>query len=217
MNLLSLLSVGFLLGMRHATDADHVVAVSAIVAREKRLGPACLLGAVWGLGHTATVFGVGAAIVLLKTAIPARVGLSLELAVGVMLVLLGAANLAGRRLDHASEGPSRFPFQRALAVGLVHGLAGSAAVALLVLATVPEPRQALAYLLIFGLGTLIGMLTLSALMESSMLYFVRRGAVFARALTAGTGSLSLAFGLWIVYRIGFVDGLFLSAPVWVPR
>ena len=94
-HLMSLLGLGFILGMRHSTDADHVVAVSTIVAREKRLGPACILGMVWGLGHTITIFAVGAAIIFLKLVIPARVGLSMEFAVGLMLVLLGALNVAG--------------------------------------------------------------------------------------------------------------------------
>lgn len=227
---LSLLALGFLLGMRHATDADHVVAVSTIVAREKRLGAACLLGAVWGMGHTVTIFAVGVAIVFLHIVIPARVGLSMEFAVGLMLVLLGAFNVAGRGLgalhSHAHrhaldfgwlETAGHSQIWRSLTVGLVHGLAGSAAVALLVLATISEPRAAVVYLLVFGLGTLAGMLVISAAMESSMLFFVRRGPAFARALTLGTGYLSLAFGVWVVYRIGFVDGLFLASPHWTPQ
>jgi high-affinity nickel-transport protein len=251
----SLLALGFALGMRHSTDPDHVVAVSTIVAREKRLGPACVLGMVWGVGHTVTIFAVGVAIIFLKLAVPARVGLSMELAVGLMLVLLGALNIAGRGVgalgvvehehvhdhgdaDHRHEHPKAGPHShvhahaltfgwlerpghaqlwRSLLVGLVHGLAGSAAVALLVLATIAEPRAAAAYLLVFGLGTLAGMLAISAAMEASMLVLVRRGAAFARALTLGTGLLSLAFGAWVVYRIGFVDGLFLAQPHWTPQ
>ncbi len=254
---LSLLALGFFLGMRHATDADHVVAVSTIVAREKRLGAACLLGAVWGLGHTVTIFLVGVAIIFLHIAIPARVGLSMEFAVGLMLVLLGALNIAGRGLgawaraehehphehphgDHAHhprpdegaphshphthaltfgwlENADHFQLWRSLAVGLVHGLAGSAAVALMVLAAIREPRAAVVYLLVFGLGTLAGMLVISAAMETSMLFFVRRGRAFERALTVGTGFVSLAFGIWVVYRIGFIDGLFLASPHWTPQ
>lgn len=256
-HLFSPLGLGFILGMRHSTDADHVVAVSTIVAREKRLGPACLLGAVWGLGHTITIFAVGVAIIFLKLVVPARVGLSMEFAVGLMLVLLGALNLAGRGLgalgavahehshdhddgDHAHahahsglaphthahshaltfgwlETTGHFQLWRSLCVGLVHGLAGSAAVALLVLSTIAEPRAAAVYLLVFGVGTLAGMLLISAALETSMLFFVRRGRLFERLLTAGTGLLSLAFGLWVVYRIGFVDGLFLATPHWTPQ
>ena len=255
--LLSLLALGFFLGMRHATDADHVVAVSTIVAREKRLGAACLLGAVWGIGHTVTVFLVGVAIIFLHIVIPARVGLSMEFAVGLMLILLGALNIAGRGLgtlavaehehphDHAHgdhshhhhdhdgaphshahahalsfgwlETAGHSQLWRSLTVGLVHGLAGSAAVALMVLATIQEPRAAVVYLLVFGLGTLAGMLVISAAMESSMLFFVRCGRAFERALTVGTGLLSLVFGVWVVYRIGFVDGLFRAVPHWTPQ
>lgn len=223
MNLLSLLGLGFLLGLRHATDADHVVAVSTIVSRERRLGPACLLGAVWGLGHTATVFLVGLAIVALKLVIPARVGLSFEFAVGLMLILLGGLNLDGRAAapahdhPHAARTPGRLQVWRSLSVGLVHGLAGSAAVALLVLTAVTDPRDAAVYLLVFGLGTFAGMIALSLAMEASMLFMVTRDLAFSRALTVSTGALSVAFGVWIVYRTGFVDGLFLAAPVWIPR
>ncbi len=255
--LLSLLALGFFLGMRHATDADHVVAVSAIVAREKRLGAACLLGAVWGIGHTVTIFAVGVTIILFHVVIPARLGLSMEFAVGLMLVLLGALNIVGRGLGplavaeheheheheagaphhqghehdarphtHAHthaltfgwlESPDHFQLWRSLAVGLVHGLAGSAGVALLVLATIKEPRAAVVYLLVFGAGTLAGMMVVSASLEASMRIFVRRGRAFERALTLGTGLLSLAFGVWVVYHIGFVDGLFLADPHWTPQ
>ncbi|MDD5305235.1 MAG: high-affinity nickel-transport family protein, partial [Elusimicrobia bacterium] len=93
---LSVLALGFLLGMRHATDADHVVAVSALVARDRRPGAAWLLGAVWGLGHTATLFALGVAIILFKVVIPPRAGLGMEFAVGLMLLALGALNLSGR-------------------------------------------------------------------------------------------------------------------------
>ena len=92
---LAILVIGFFLGMRHATDPDHVIAVSTIVTRERSLSKAALIGALWGVGHTLTILVVGAAIILFNLAIPPRVGLTMELAVGLMLILLGVLNLAG--------------------------------------------------------------------------------------------------------------------------
>jgi high-affinity nickel permease len=92
---LAILTIGFLLGMRHATDPDHVVAVSTIVSRERSILKAALIGILWGCGHTITIVAVGAAIILFGMAIPARVGLTMEFSVGLMLILLGALNLTG--------------------------------------------------------------------------------------------------------------------------
>src|SRR5580704_2561900 len=92
---LSIIAVGFFLGMRHATDPDHVIAVATIVTRQRNLARAALIGAFWGLGHTVTIFVVGAGIILFNLVIPARIGLSMELSVGVMLIVLGIMNVAG--------------------------------------------------------------------------------------------------------------------------
>jgi len=92
---LAILAIGFFLGMRHATDPDHVIAVSTIVSRERSIGKAAFIGILWGLGHTLTILAVGAAIILFGLAIPARVGLTMEFCVGLMLILLGVLNLTG--------------------------------------------------------------------------------------------------------------------------
>src|SRR5258708_30170584 len=92
---LAILSIGFFLGMRHATDPDHVIAVSTIVSRERSLSKAAMIGAFWGLGHTVTILIVGAAIILFNLTIPPRVGLTMELSVGFMLILLVILNLTG--------------------------------------------------------------------------------------------------------------------------
>src|SRR6202140_5950842 len=94
---LAILTVGFLLGMRHATDPDHVIAVSTIVSRERSVFKAALIGILWGCGHTITIVSVGAAIILFGMAIPPRVSLTMEFSVGLMLILLGALNLSGAR------------------------------------------------------------------------------------------------------------------------
>src|SRR5215472_13011805 len=94
-NLLAIICLGFFLGMRHATDPDHVIAVGTIVTRQRSIRHAALIGVLWGLGHTLTIFLVGAAIILFSIVIPPRVGLTMELSVGLMLVLLGILNVTG--------------------------------------------------------------------------------------------------------------------------
>ena len=94
-SLLSVIALGFFLGMRHATDPDHVIAVTTIVARHRSVKHAALIGGLWGVGHTLTILAVGGAIILLGWVIPARVGLSMEFSVGLMLILLGIMNLTG--------------------------------------------------------------------------------------------------------------------------
>src|SRR5438046_3517838 len=182
--------------MRHATDPDHVIAVTTIVARQRRVGAAALIGVLWGIGHTLTMVAVGGAIIVFGVVIPPRLGLTMELSVALMLILLGLLNVAGimrwitrtvtparvhphrhgdyvhshargetpaaqghceenpplARLDRRLGGLGLYQVLRPLAVGVVHGLAGSAAVALLVVATIPEPLWAIACLVVFGVG-----------------------------------------------------------------
>jgi len=213
--LLSVTVLGFLLGMRHATDPDHVVAVTTIVAQQRSLGKAARTGILWGIGHTTTIILVGGAIIALKvqlSAIPPRVGLTLEFAVAVMLVVLGLLTLAGgeRRVADSTARP--------LTVGFVHGLAGSAAVATLPqVALIPNAAWALAYLGVFGAGTIVGMLLITASIAAPSLLAVHRFAGLNHKLRIASGVASIAFGLFLAHRIGFVDGLFTSAPAWTPK
>src|SRR5580692_10185432 len=218
-SLISILVLGFVLGMRHATDADHVVAVSTIVSRERRIRSAAWIGALWGAGHTITIFAVGVCIIVFTLVIPPRVGLSMEFSVGLMLVLLGWLNLRGLGKNqsanpssehantathtHSEDGPAHaiadhsidnmdrwfsgwtiYQWLRPLIVGLVHGLAGSAAVALLVLATIHNSRWAVAYLFIFGVGTIAGMMVITVAMASAIHYTQSRSAWLNRRLGA---------------------------------
>src|SRR5215212_10189634 len=214
-SLLSVLLLGFLLGMRHATDPDHIVAVTTIVSQQRSLARAARTGVLWGLGHTATIILVGGAIVLLKvrlSGIPARVGLSLELAVAVMLIVLGLLTLAGndRRVSESTARP--------MTIGFVHGLAGSAAVATLPqVALIPNPWWAVGYLGVFGVGTIAGMMLVTASIAAPSLLAVRRFAGMNRTLRIASGVASIGFGLVLVHRIGFVDGLFTTAPQWVAQ
>src|SRR4051812_31031680 len=150
-SLLSALAIGFLLGLRHATDSDHVVAVSAIATREGSVSRALRIGAAWGVGHSVTLMLVGGAIVLFRLTIPARLGLAFEFLVALMLIALGVITLARR------QPPKSVSLRRPIAVGFLHGLAGSAFVALLVLAAISGWPSQLAYLAVFGIGTVVGM------------------------------------------------------------
>lgn len=257
--LLALAGFGFLLGMRHATDADHVIAVTTILNRSRKFMHGTFIGAIWGLGHTLTVLIVGTLIIVFNVVIPPPVGLAMEFAVALMLIALGVLNLTGfmrsltERLTppaplhghehahlHAHE-PSQpihghehahlhghgsdpgllatfgwFQLARPLVVGLVHGLAGSAAVALLVLATIQDTGQAIVYLVIFCAGVAAGMAMLTTLIGLPFLVSRARSERINRWLTIGSGVLSLAFGLYLAYQIGVVDGLFTGDFHWEP-
>ena len=217
---LALSALGFLLGIRHATDADHVVAVATIACRERRARAAMAIGALWGLGHTATILLVGSAIILFDAAIPPRLGLSLEMAVAVMLVLLGVLNLA-RAVPHhpeSSRGPARRGGRlRPLAIGVVHGLAGSGAIGLLVLTTIRSAGWAIVYLIVFGAGTVLGMMLMTTAMAFPLAAAARRFGTLERGIARVTGAVSVIFGAFLAYRLGVVDGLFSVAPRWTPR
>ncbi|HEU4579255.1 MAG TPA: high-affinity nickel-transport family protein [Polyangiaceae bacterium] len=249
MSLAAVLALGFFLGMRHATDADHVVAVSAIVSRRRTLRAAAPIGMLWGIGHTLTILLVGGAIILFGIVIPPRLGLSMEFSVAIMLVLLGALNvrsvlrdaraIAGAHthththdLQHvhggiahahgdvwggAVPGPRALGGLRPLLVGVVHGLAGSAAVALLVLGAIEDAALALVYLLLFGLGTIAGMVLITTALAVPVAAAAQRFASFHRVLGVATGLASVAFGGLLAYEIGFVQGLFSADVHWSPR
>ncbi|HZO82600.1 MAG TPA: hypothetical protein VFB33_12980 [Candidatus Binataceae bacterium] len=278
--------LGLGLGMRHATDADHVIAVSAIVTRERRLGVAARIGLCWGVGHTLTILIVGMLIIVFKVSIPPRIGRAMEFAVAVALILLGipaVMTLARRALARlfrwesvtaptiivhshphshgaahahrhphvhvvggvevgardsalpfssgdgpkrespAAGGPhvehrdhrlppqampalaqagTRFPQAKAFGVGLVHGLAGSAAIALLVLSAIPNPLWGVLYLVVFGLGTIIGMIIVTTAIGMPLMVAAERAAGLNRALALGSGLLSFGFGAFLAWQIG---------------
>ncbi len=225
--LIPIICLGFFLGMRHATDADHVIAVSTIVSRERAIRSAIFIGALWGLGHTLTLMLLGGAIIVFGLVIPPRLGMSMEFSVGLMLVLLGAWNLkafdrwmvreAAHKDDRAEPARGWFdlhfgkvPFYqrvRPFVVGVVHGLAGSAALALLVLPMIHDPYWAIVYLSVFGIGTIAGMMLITAAIAWPFSYSVARSAALHRRLGLASGFVSLSFGLFMIYQIGVVQGL----------
>jgi len=261
--------LGFLLGMLHATDADHVIAVSTIVSRQRSVGGAARIGLLWGLGHTVTIFFVGAAIILFNLVIPLRLELALEFCVALMLMLLGIVTLLRVRrhvretlasalaeglsehshgepvsethlhphvhgdyvhahrhghgaaqhghadtplswLDRHWGGLSLYQALRPLAIGVVHGLAGSAAVALLVLTQIREPVWAIAYLLLFGVGTTAGMMLITSVIAAPFIGS-RRPPFLNLGMQVVGGALSLGLGCYMAWKVGVADGLFIRA------
>jgi hypothetical protein len=201
-----------MLGMRHATDPDHIVAVTTIVSRERSVVKAAGIGAVWGAGHTITLLVVGGAIVAFKIVFDARVGLSMELCVAIMLIVLGVLNLFDIRTKAGRTSASR-PFL----VGVVHGLAGSAGAALLIVPLMDDPRWAALYLVTFGLGTIVGMSIVTISIAAPSLLAAAHMPSLQRSLRLASGAVSVVFGLYLAQKIGFADGLFTSEPRWTPR
>jgi hypothetical protein len=230
----SALSLGLLLGLRHALDADHLAAITAIVSERRSLLGSSLIGGWWGLGHTLSLLVAGLIVLFLRIEIPERVAHALEFGVALMLIGLGAHALhrlarGGRAHIHAHEhGGLRHTHPhlhksgdqiepgthhglplgvRPLLVGMVHGMAGSAALMLLVLATISSPVLGLLYIALFGLGSIGGMMIMSSLVGLPIRFTEARFHRFSLGLRALAGSFSLGFGLLMAYRIGFIEGL----------
>jgi hypothetical protein len=207
MSLLLTFVTSLMLGMRHATDSDHIVAVTAIASGERSVAKATWLGAMWGFGHTLTLLLVGGAIIAFRITFTPRIGLSMEFAVAVMLMVLGVLNLLEIRPRSASVSLSR-PFL----VGIVHGLAGSAAAVLIILPLIPDPRWAALYLLVFGLGTVVGMTLITLSIAAPSFLLAARMSGMQRSLRLASGAVSLIFGLYLAHKVGFANGSFLSEP-----
>lgn len=222
LELLASSSLGSLLGMRHALEPDHLAAVSTLVTHERNSVRAALLGACWGLGHTLSLLVVGAALVLLRVEMPAFAADVFELFVALMLIALGARAiyLAARQ---GPDGPTHTHHhghhvhvhpgapahihlghwtlaRRPLIVGAIHGLAGSGALTALVLATLPTTASRIAYMLLFGLGSTIGMAALSGLLGWPL---ARAGANrrVLRGLSLVVGCASIALGVFWGYPL----------------
>jgi sulfite exporter TauE/SafE len=235
-----LLLVSFGLGLKHATEPDHLAAVSTIVSERKNIWSASLIGALWGIGHTISIFIAGILVVFLHFQISGRLAQMLEFCVALMLIGLGLdtlrkvvrggqihwhihrhggvthihphvheaadAHAHEKTLETTHHGLRLSP--RPLFVGMVHGLAGSGALMLLVLSTIPSTAVGFAYILIFGAGSIGGMMMMSLLVGLPFHLTANR---FTRAewfLRGAAGVFSLGFGLFMVYDIGFTNGLF---------
>lgn len=237
--MMSLLLLGFLIGMRHAFEADHVAVVASLATRSRSVADTVKQGAVWGLGHTITLFLFGSIVLLMDTVIPETMAQALEFAVGIMLVILGVDVIrrlvhdrvhfhvhthsdrtthfhahahAGKkrhdRDDHNHTHPKGFPL-RALFVGLMHGMAGSAALILLTLETVKSPLLGLIYIALFGIGSMAGMATLSVVIALPLRRTAKGLTRIHNGLQLVIGVATIALGAMLIYEIGIEDGLLL--------
>jgi ABC-type nickel/cobalt efflux system permease component RcnA len=200
-------AASLVLGMRHATDPDHVLAVATIVSRERSLRGAARIGAVWGLGHGFTLAAVGGTVIGFRLVLAPGLELSLQLAAALMLIFLGALTLWRRR-----AAPARLTSLRPFAVGVVHGLAGSAAASVLVMSAIADVHWGLVYLLVFSVGTLLGMTIMTSVLAAPSLLADRHGSHSPEWLRRAAGAATLAFGCYLAFRIGIVDGLLMSSP-----
>ncbi len=199
---LSLLMLGIGLGLRHATDADHVVVVSALVQREPGMWRAARVAALWGAGHTVAFLSLGLLIVVAEVHIPQAFERGAELLVAVMLIGFGGWHLARSR-GVQGHGSVHGAAARPLVFGVVHGLAGSAGIALLAATTIASRPLALAYLLLVALGTVVGMVLLTVLMSQPLSWTMRRTGRMKHVVTALASMLSVGLGVTILLRAMF--------------
>lgn len=231
--MLSVLGLGFLIGMQHALEADHLAAVSSLVSSKRNLSSISWHGAVWGIGHSLTLLLVAGTCIYLKTNVEDHVSEKLGLVVGVMLVMLGAHVLwrlwkervhigthahgdgrhhvhvhshAGEPRRHAESShdhghASRIPW-RTLFVGTVHGMAGSAALVVVAASSIQDPAAGLLYVLLFGLGSIMGMAALSAVIALPLTFTAIRMTAVNRSLQLVIGIATVAIGLSVVMETG---------------
>ncbi|MBS1793173.1 MAG: urease accessory protein UreH [Acidobacteria bacterium] len=232
---LGILGFGFVLGLKHATEADHLAAVSTIVSERKSLWSSMMIGGLWGLGHTVSLFLAGVLVLLLNFEISERTERALEFGVGIMLTFLGLNVLrklfkGGRLHFHAHEhGPREHAHPhihvhgfeddanshhglkfspRALLIGMMHGLAGSAALMLLVLETIESKTVGLFYIIVFGAGSIGGMMLMSFLVGLPFHFTALRFNRFNHILQTVAGAASILIGLSIIYEKGVTERLF---------
>ncbi|MDB4989852.1 MAG: hypothetical protein JWN04_5030 [Myxococcaceae bacterium] len=189
------LLLGLVLGIRHAADADHVATIATVVVGRSNLAGALRTAVFWGLGHTLTFFAVGLCIVLFGLQFPPELETAVDIAIATSLLVLGAAQLARAARDqHCHETPHA---ARPIMLGCMHGLAGSAAVALLALTSIHTELAALLYLALFGAGTIVGMSLITFMLAwsfrlSSSTAWMRRGLI----MTAGAASCLCALTIF---------------------
>jgi len=226
---LAILGLGLVIGLRHALDTDHLAAVTAIVCERKNLLSSVLIGGLWGVGHTLSLLIAGVGVLMLNLRIE-RYEKMLEFCVALMLIGLGGNVLwrlyrqltaprplpveggqSGPLMEAAdtAQQPATQPWNlRPLAVGMVHGLAGSAGLMLGVLATIRSLPLALGYIVIFGLGSIGGMMIMSLVIGLPARFTATSFLRANLAVRALSGAFSLGFGGWLAYEIGIIDGLF---------
>lgn len=205
MGFLYVLLMGFLLGVKHSLEPDHVVAISTLASENKSFKKAALAGAYWGIGHTTTIALIGMIIALLKVEIPEVLSMSFEFLVGVMITYLGISSI----FLHVRKRVHPRSYRKSATIGMIHGLAGSAAMIILIMSTVDTPLQALLYVLFFGVGTVFGMMLFTLLIGSPFVLASQKEKFYQlNALVYVTGIFSSIFGLHYMYKLGIKEGLF---------
>lgn len=236
--MISVLMLGLLFGMKHAMEADHVAAVASLATRSASPREAARFGIAWGLGHTLTLFAIGSVVLLLGATVPETLANALEFAVGVMLVLLGldvvrrmikqrvhihphqhdGARHLHMHSHHEHAAHSHMPHVhvhqpilplRALLVGTVHGMAGSAALVLLALGSLESAWLGMAYIALFGLGSIVGMMALSFAIGLPLRLTAHRLGALYNGLTIAIGVLTVLLGGSIIWQVGVTRGLLL--------
>ncbi len=223
LSIFSILLIGFLLGLQHATEADHLAAVSTIVSEKKNLLASSIIGGMWGIGHTISLFVVGLFVIFLKLQITESLEAKLEAGVGIMLVLLGLNALrkllftkdlhvhkhehAGHEHlhlhDHNKNSEEKWHHNlspRSIIIGMIHGLAGSAALMLLVVPTIKSPYWAVAYILIFGFGSIGGMMLMSFIVGLPFHFTATNFVSLNKVIRFSAAIFSFGLGLYIVYE-----------------
>lgn len=211
-SLLSLLALGCVLGIKHAIEPDHVVAVSTIASKSNKIWSASLAGAFWGIGHTATLFAVGMFLIFTKTEIPEKWAMLLEFCVGVMIVYLGMYSILSMKKKeqrHLHDGRSErnLSYTKTMLIGIMHGFAGSAAMVLLTMSLIDTAWQGALFILVFGVGTVAGMLIATTIIGLPFV-FTSKKIQINRLLVGLTGTISVLFGLFYMYDLGMNEGLF---------
>lgn len=213
-NLMGILGIGFLLGIKHALEPDHVIAVSTIVGKHKSIWRSSLLGFFWGIGHTLTLLLVFLLLAFSKKTIPETWSLFFELFVGLMLVYLGIISFrsSNSKMTISTQkftGSENRLFIKSMVIGQIHGVAGSAAMTLLALSVINTIGDGVLYIGMFGTGTVLGMLLFTTVLSVPFLLASQKETLH-RLLGGITSVISVCYGFYYIYTIGFIDGLFIK-------
>ncbi|UQD53475.1 urease accessory protein UreH [Bacillus methanolicus] len=202
-----ILLFGFVLGIKHATEPDHVIAVSTIASRTNKLSRSSLAGIFWGIGHTATLSVIGMIMIGMEKQIPEKTAMWLELVVGVMIVALGIASFRSAYMNPIrKEMKINHLHVKSILIGIIHGLAGSAGMILLTLTTVDNRLQALLFILIFGVGTIVGMMFFTTILGLPFIWMKDKRIVY-QSIVKIASMISILYGLYYMYHIGIGEGL----------
>lgn len=200
--MLAVLGAGAVLGLRHATDVDHLVVVTTLVQRERQVRAAVATALAWAFGHATTFLLISGAVLAFGLRPPAAFDRAIDLTIGLVLIALGAWHLL-RGLGRATAAHALTPGRpwRSFAIGLLHGMAGSAAIALLALTSISSTAVAVLYLLMFTLGTTLGMTAVTLAIATPMLWVSRRRGAL-RALVVVAALASVGIGVSFLVAVG---------------